>query len=210
MKDFSARLVVLFLGVCTTTSGQTASATPPAHARQFAPDFLVTSNAQQVKQMRQLPLRVGVARLPASITSDVVPTACVQEAADLGAVCGYVNVPFDRKHPKQGTIPIYFELYVHSGPGPAESAILVNFGGPGATTTGFRSDDFNLFGRNLDVHDMLLIDDRGRGFSAALGVTNCLEVQHGTAPWDQALADCAAELGKAASWYGTGDVAQDT
>ena len=62
---------------------------------------------------------------------------------------------------------------------------------------------------NLDVHDMLLIDDRGRGLSGALGVTNCQEVQHGTAPLQQALADCAAELGNAASLYGTGDIARD-
>ena len=47
-----------------------------------------------------------------------------------------MKVPFDRKLPEQGTIPIYFGLSVHSGPGPAESAILSNFGGPGVTTTG--------------------------------------------------------------------------
>ena len=132
------------------------------------------------------------------------------EAADLGAVCGYVNVPFDRKHPKQGTIPIYFELYVHSGPGSAESAILANFGGPGLTTSGNRDWAFAIFEQNLDVHDLLLIDDRGRGLSGTLGVTNCLELQQGTKPWDRALADCAAELGDAASRYGTGDIAEDT
>jgi pimeloyl-ACP methyl ester carboxylesterase len=210
MKNISARLVVLFLGALSTTSGPAADASPPANARQFTPDFLVRPNARQVRQIPELRLRAGVARLPASITSDVVQTACVQEAADLGAACGYVNVPFDRKHPGQGAVPIYFELYSHSGSGSAESAILVNFGGPGVTTSGIRSDAFGLFGRNLDVHDMLLIDDRGRGFSAALGVSNCLEVQQGTAPWDRALGDCAAELGDAASRYGTGDVAQDT
>ena len=127
-----------------------------------------------------------VAPQPPSISSGVARTACVPEAADLGAVCGYVRVPFDRMHPKQGTIRIYFELYRHSDSGPAESAILVNFGGPGVTTSGLRGLAFDFFGRNLDVHDMLLIDDRGRGFSEALGVTNCLEVQQGTVPWDQA------------------------
>jgi len=116
-------------------------------------------------------------------------------------------VPLDRKHPKQGTINIYFELYPHSGSGPAESAILFNHGGPGATTTGFRNRALYLFGQNLDVHDLLLIDDRGRGFS---GTIDCEELQHGTAPWDQATADCATQLGNAASRYGTGDIAQDT
>ena len=108
-----------------------------------------------------------------------------------------MRVPFDRKHPEQGTIPIYFELYLHSGPGPAQSAILLNFGGPGAYNERFiATRPLHFFEQNLDVHDMLLIDDRGRGFSRALGATKCLEVQQGTAPWDQALADCATATGK--------------
>jgi len=59
----------------------------------------------------------------------------------------------------------------------------------------------------MDMHDLLLIDDRGRGLS---GTIDCEELQHGTAPWDKAMADCAAQLGSADSWYGTGDIAQDT
>jgi pimeloyl-ACP methyl ester carboxylesterase len=165
---------------------------------------------RDVKQFPNKPLRADIARLPASATSEATQAACVQDAADLGAVCGYVKVPLDRKHPHQGTIRIYFELYLHSGPGSAESAILANFGGPGVTTTGNRYDVLEKFRQNLDVHDLLLIDDRGRGFSGTLGVTNCLEAQHGTAPWDRALADCSTELGTAASRYGTGDIAQDT
>jgi pimeloyl-ACP methyl ester carboxylesterase len=64
-------------------------------------------------------------------------------------------------------------------------------------------------GQNLDAHDFLLIDDRGRGFSAAI---NCAELQHGTAAFEKAESDCAAQLGKADadSLYGTGDVAMDT
>jgi hypothetical protein len=85
-------------------------------------------------------------------------------------------MPLDRKHPKQGTIPIYFELYLHSGSGPAESAILVNFGGPGPATSGQRSSALYVFGPNLDTHDLLLSDGRARGLS---GTINCKELQHG-------------------------------
>jgi pimeloyl-ACP methyl ester carboxylesterase len=116
-------------------------------------------------------------------------------------------VPLDRKHPKQGTINIYFELYPHSGSGPAESAILMNLGGPGLTTSGYRNFALSLFEQNLGVHDLLLVDDRGRGLS---GLIDCEQLQHGTAPYDQATANCAAQLGNAANRYGTGDVAQDT
>jgi pimeloyl-ACP methyl ester carboxylesterase len=57
------------------------------------------------------------------------------------------------------------------------------------------------------VHDLLLIDTRGRGLS---GTVNCEELQQGEATFDTGVADCAAQLGKAASRYGTGDIAQDT
>jgi pimeloyl-ACP methyl ester carboxylesterase len=60
---------------------------------------------------------------------------------------------------------------------------------------------------NLDIHDLLLVDDRGRGLSTTI---DCEELQRGTAPFDQAESDCAAQLGNAASRYGTGDIAQDT
>jgi pimeloyl-ACP methyl ester carboxylesterase len=64
----------------------------------------------------------------------------------------------------------------------------------------------SFFAPDLDVRDLLIIDDRGRGLS---GTIDCPELQHGTAPFAQAEADCAAQLGDAASRYGTGDVAED-
>lgn len=117
-------------------------------------------------------------------------------------------MPHDRQHPEGASIKIYFELYLHINPGPAESAILFNTGGPGVGTTSvMRAIVFALFVQNLDVHDFLLIDDRGRGQSA---VINCPELQHGTAPFWVAESDCAAQLGIDDSRYGTGDVAMDT
>jgi len=102
---------------------------------------------------------------------------------------------------------IYFEIYTHTNTGPAESAILFNPGGPGAGTTYYRDLIAGFFSANLDVHDLLLIDDRGRGFSRAI---DCKELQEGTALFPRAEADCAAQLGAADSRYGTGDIAMDT
>jgi pimeloyl-ACP methyl ester carboxylesterase len=146
-------------------------------------------------------------RPPASASPEIDWVQCPAEAEILGAICGYVPVPLDRQHPDQAKIRIYFELYVHSNPGPAESAILANPGGPGYTTTGQRELGLLLFGQNLNVHDILGIDDRGRGFS---GTIDCQKLQHGTAPFGDAEADCAAQLGNSASFYGTGDIAMDT
>jgi pimeloyl-ACP methyl ester carboxylesterase len=116
-------------------------------------------------------------------------------------------VPLDHTHPEGAKISVYFELYSHSNPGPAVSAILANPGGPGGSTTDLRLYALTFFGQNLDVHDILLIDDRGRGLSQAI---DCEELQHGSASFDQAEADCASQLGDTASRYGTGDVAMDT
>jgi pimeloyl-ACP methyl ester carboxylesterase len=118
-----------------------------------------------------------------------------------------VTVPLDRDHPGNGTIPVFFELFTHTSPGPAQSAILANFGGGGSGTVAANtSTALALFSNNLDVHDLLLIDDRGRGSSDTI---NCPAFQQGTEPFAQAEADCAAQLGQAASRYGTGDIAQD-
>jgi len=115
-------------------------------------------------------------------------------------------VPLDRKHPRQGTINIYFELYPHTGPGSAESAIIARDGGPGYSTAWYRNYFLSAFTANLDVHDLLLIDSRGRGQS---GTIICNDLQYGNLPFFQAVAECAAQLGDAASRYGSGDISQD-
>jgi pimeloyl-ACP methyl ester carboxylesterase len=112
----------------------------------------------------------------------------------------------DREHPKGAKISIYFELYAHSSPGPAESAILANFGGPGIATNIERFAALFVYGSNLDVHDLLLIDDRGTGNS---NVIDCEPLQHGTEPFAPSVADCAKQLGDAASFYGAGDNSLD-
>ena len=139
---------------------------------------------------------------------NIIEVACPPDAVAAGAsLCGYLPVPLHRDHPDGETINIYFEIYAHSNPGPAESAIVANAGGPALTTTGLRLLWLSVFGTNLDRHDLLLIDDRGRGGS---GLIDCEELQHGTgASFDQEVADCAAQLGDDASSYGTGDVALD-
>jgi len=176
---------------------------PHPNVRPFVPHFLRKPSATLTPHLLQ---RAGPAIPPASATRDIVWIQCSPDAQALGALCGNVPVPLDRKHPGQGTINLYFELYVHSGSGPAESAILARDGGPGYSTTAFRSYFYNAFSPNLDVHDLLLIDDRGRGLS---GTIICNDLQYGNVPFFQAIAECAAQLGSAASRYGSGDIAED-
>ena len=91
----------------------------------------------------------------ASASADITWVECPLDAQDLGAMCGTLPVPLDRRYPTEKKINIYFELYLHTNPGLAESAILANDGGPGGTTTGLRDGALFLFGQNLDAHDLL-------------------------------------------------------
>ncbi len=157
--------------------------------------------------LEQPNVHVGPARLPPTATKDAVQAPCAGQ--NLGAVCGYVKVPLDRAHPQSGSLEIRFELFTHTSYGPPESAIVFNAGGPGDSTTdpGATFGILNVLAQDLDRHDLLLLDDRGDGWS---GTIECKPIQHGSDPWAEGLTDCASQLGSAASLYGTGDIAKDT
>jgi len=202
MRRISILLLILSL---FTGSAQWLHAQAPAelsHLKRVIPHFPRKPGARIAHPVR----RAEAVHVPLSVSPNVVWVPCPPDAQNDGALCGNLPVPLDRKHPAQGTINLYFELYLHSGPGPAESAFLGNFGGPGLTTTGLRDYFLSIFGSILDAHDILLIDDRGRGSS---GLIVCDELQYGTAAFNPAVADCAAQLANGDSSYGTGDIAQD-
>jgi len=148
-------------------------------------------------------------RPTAAIVTDAglatIGASCPPDAA--GATCGYVAVPLNRLDDDGARISIYFEIYPHSNPGPAMSAIVPNMGGPGATTTGMRGMWLGAFASNLDAHDLLLVDNRGTGQSATI---DCAAFQHGVGPsYSDDIAQCAAHLSPMNSQWGSGDVALD-
>src|ERR1039457_6591968 len=178
---------------------------PQPISKRPIPHSPIKQNTTVVAPLVQRPEAMTVGK---QLASNVNQVNCSADAQAAGAsMCGYVNVPLDRQYPKKGTINIYFEQYLNSSGATSVSVILGNFGGPGATTIGYRNSFLAIFGSNLDVHDLLLVDDRGRGLSTTI---NCPDLQNGTAPFDQGVAECAAQLGSAASRYGTGDIAEDT
>jgi pimeloyl-ACP methyl ester carboxylesterase len=180
---------------------------PPRHFKHIP-------SVQRSPAPSQIPLlqRAQTLRLSAWNTRNIILAVCPPDAValDPSVSCGYVALPLERKNSKEEKINIYFEVYPHTNAGLAESVIVPNPGGPGQTTSGLRGLWFNVFAPNLDAHDLLLMDDRGRGLSGALGVAECQDLQHGIAPsFDQAVAQCAAQLGDDNSRYGTGDIALD-
>jgi pimeloyl-ACP methyl ester carboxylesterase len=151
--------------------------------------------------------RAEAPNLLTAASSDIIWVQCPAAVITLypTVACGYIRIPrFETQ--SSPMINMYFEVYPHNAPGSAVSAIFANPGGPGLTTTGLRSLILSLYGVTLDVHDLVLFDDRGRGSSAAI---RCYDLQHGTAPFNEAVAKCAAKLAANASVYGTGAVADD-
>lgn len=195
--------LVLGLGALSTCVvwGQQAQRSTPINPHPIL--FPTTSNTPDSHRNLEKAPTARLAVIRAAVPPNVISATCPEATASL---CGYLPVPLDRQHPTGATINIYFELYPHTNSGAAQSAILANFGGPGITTSGERDFAQFLFASDMDVHDLLLIDDRGRGLSGAI---DCPAIQHGTAPFAPSEIDCAAQLGNAASRYGSGDIAED-
>jgi pimeloyl-ACP methyl ester carboxylesterase len=140
-----------------------------------------------------------------AVTATLVPCT---PFPGITAECGTVDVPLDRAQPTAGTIPIYFELYPHSDSSqPSLGAIVPAIGGPGISNTALRPLWLSLFGPLRDRRDLLVIDDRGTGQSAAI---DCPALQHLVGDLTSAVRACGAQLGAASSRYGSGDVADDT
>jgi pimeloyl-ACP methyl ester carboxylesterase len=125
------------------------------------------------------------------------------------ATCGTVDVPLDRADRAAGTIPIYFELIRHGDSSrPSLGAIVPSAGGPGISNSTLSHAGLwlSIFGPLLDRRDLLVIDDRGTGRSAAI---DCPALQHFVGGLVSAVRACGAQLGPASSRYGSGDVADD-
>jgi pimeloyl-ACP methyl ester carboxylesterase len=120
--------------------------------------------------------------------------------------CGSIDVPLDRAHPGRGTTPIFFALVRHSDPGRAAGTILANEGGPGFSSTAATEFYADLFGPLLDRRDLLTIDLRGTGRSAAI---DCPALQQGIGDFDGAVRACGEQLGASSSLFGAADRSDD-
>src|SRR4051794_5224184 len=153
---------------------------------------------------------VVAAALALPATAAAVPTATFGPcgpAAAKSARCGTVAVPLDRADPASRTIPIAFQLTPHTkASAPAVSAIVTSNGGPGISN--LVSDPLwrARLAPVLGDHDLLAIDHRGTGQSAAI---DCPGLQHVQGNQLDAARACGASLGAAAYRYGSGDVADD-
>ena len=123
-----------------------------------------------------------------------------------GAFCGHINRPLDPAGAVDGTIPIYFEFYPHTRPGPPQGALVATEGGPGYPATESRDDYLALFDPLRPDHDVLIMDNRGTGHS---GAVDCHALQTAPAWTVNGVAECGASLGTRAPLYSTAYAADD-
>jgi pimeloyl-ACP methyl ester carboxylesterase len=122
------------------------------------------------------------------------------------AYCGSLDRPLDPTGVVPGHIAIHFEYYPHSAAGASAGTLVATEGGPGYPATLSRDDYLTLF-RPLRRHrDVLLMDNRGTGQSAAI---DCHGLQIAEKWTIERVADCGRSLGNRASLYGTAYAADD-
>jgi pimeloyl-ACP methyl ester carboxylesterase len=147
---------------------------------------------------------VGAGRAAAASAATLVPCG---PFFGIPAECGTVDVPLDRAQPAAGTIPVYFVLFSHlDSSQPSLGAIVPEIGGPGVSNTAVLPIWLSIFGPLLARRDLLVIDDRGTGRSAAV---DCPALQHLSGDLGSAVRACGAQLGAASGRYGSGDIADD-
>ncbi|HLF27446.1 MAG TPA: alpha/beta fold hydrolase [Anaerolineae bacterium] len=80
--------------------------------------------------------------------------------------CGYLVVPEDRSQPSAKTIQLAVARFTSSGSDPAPDPIIYLEGGPGGSPLRTLVSQFSiLFGPLLETRDVILLDQRGTGYS---------------------------------------------
>src|ERR1700759_1582585 len=112
--------------------------------------------------------------------------------------CGTLVRPLDRAGSVDGTIPVYFEFFPHTGPGPAVGTLVATEGGPGYPATESRDEYLKLFAPLRAQRDVVLMDTRGTGRSGAI---DCHPLQTDPALSEANIGRCGESLGPRAAFY---------
>ncbi len=137
-----------------------------------------------------------------------VGTLTLTACEEVEAYCGWLERPLDPTGILSSeTIEIAFEFYPQTESSKENlGTIVASEGGPGYATTGTRDSFLELFEPLLAQRNVLLMDNRGTGGSAAL---ECNDLQLATTFTQDLIADCATQLGDTAYLYGSALAADD-
>jgi pimeloyl-ACP methyl ester carboxylesterase len=130
----------------------------------------------------------------------------LRPCASAPGLCGKLDRPLDPTGAVPGRIAVYFEFYPHAAPGNSLGTLVAIEGGPGYPTTLSRDDYLALFKPLQQRRDVLLMDNRGTGQSAAI---ECRELQSAANPTVELIAACGRSLGDSAPLYSAAYAADD-
>lgn len=120
--------------------------------------------------------------------------------------CAVLERALDPSGAVPGKIPIYFEYYPHTAPGPAAGTLAATEGGPGYPATNSRDAYLSLYGPLRPHYDVIIMDNRGTGRSGAI---DCKELQNAPALTERNIGACGRALGRTAALYSTALAADD-
>src|SRR5580693_2697823 len=120
--------------------------------------------------------------------------------------CGTLPRPFDPSGLVPGTLPIYFEFYPHTAAAAAAGMLVATEGGPGYPATDSREEYLALFAPLHERYDVLIMDNRGTGRSAAV---DCRELQHAAQLTEADIGACGRQLGRTAPLYSSNLASDD-
>jgi pimeloyl-ACP methyl ester carboxylesterase len=120
--------------------------------------------------------------------------------------CGTVPRPLDPSGVVPGTLSIYFEFYPHTGADPAAGTLVATEGGPGYPATESRDEYLALFAPLRGRYDVLIMDNRGTGRSAAI---DCRELQSDAQLTEANIGACGRQLGRTAPLYSSNLASDD-
>jgi pimeloyl-ACP methyl ester carboxylesterase len=157
--------------------------------------------------MRILLLLVWLSWIPSAAVAGnlLLGTLQLRSCGGPSTWCGDVARALDPSGAVAGKIPVHFELHRHTA-GRQVGTLVATEGGPGYPATLSRADYLALFKPLLATHDLLLMDNRGTGRSAAIDCPGLQSADHWTVPL---IAECGASLGPRAALYSTAYAADD-
>ena len=143
---------------------------------------------------------------PAAVAAITVGQVHLHRCDTPAPWCGVLERALDPSGVVAGTVPVYFEYYPHGAPGPATGTLVATEGGPGYPATESREEYLALFEPLRSGYDVLIMDNRGTGRSAAV---DCRQLQEAAALTLAAIGGCGHSLGATAGLYSTALAADD-
>lgn len=149
-------------------------------------------------------------QVPEPVAPDSITFEQLEPCGDRGPDelrCGTIALPFERADPSLGEIPIAFAVRPRDDlSAPSQGAIIAIEGGPGYGSIGSAGGYIDTFGPLLRHRDLVLVDARGTGSSAAI---DCPDMQRGRSNDAIGMAECAQLLGPRFDSYRSAAAADD-